>query len=230
MATPLHGQCACGRNQYIITVPEQSTQLAQVVFDNSSHARRLQASPLTAFLKIPLTWFESTTVAFYPDETHQTIRRTFSTPSRENLSNQFCGYCGTQLSQWDDSSPEANDFVWLTLGSLLDDDLDQLEALGILDLDNSEEEEAKEEDTSARKNSVFDSPQLSAHRGAPWFEEAVEDTKLGRIKRQKGGYASADGSESVEWEVMEWTSTEDDTNSGKRKLEESHEERKKLAS
>lgn len=46
-------------------------------------------------------------------------------------------------------------------------------------------------------------------RGAPWFEEIVENTRLGKIKQQRGGHASNDGSVRVEWEVVEWTGEEE---------------------
>jgi len=40
-------------------------------------------------------------------------------------------------------------------------------------------------------------------RGLPYFEEMVENSRLGRIKRRKGGHTSADGMRRVEWEVLE---------------------------
>jgi hypothetical protein len=181
---------------------------------------RLQASPLTAFLKVPLPWYQSSTVAFRPDETHQSIRKTFSSPDRDNLRNQFCGYCGTQLSQLDDSSREEDDFISLTIGSLLDEDLEKLGELGLLDdlEDNKEGLSASQEQQRA---AVTTSTRVGVvnHRGVPWFEDLIEDSQLGRLRRQKGGHTSADGSMTVQWEVMEWTSAdqEDDGVSGKRK-------------
>ena len=41
------------------------------------------------------------------------------------------------------------------------------------------------------------------NRGVPYFEEMVENSKLGRIKRQKGGHTSRDGRTTVQWEVVE---------------------------
>jgi hypothetical protein len=62
------------------------------------------------------------------------------------------------------------------------------------------------------------------NRGAPWFEELVEDSRLGRFKQQRGGHTSHDGSVKVEWEVMEWTEGDDaddeGTSAGKRKAGE----------
>ena len=61
-------------------------------------------------------------------------------------------------------------------------------------------------------------------RGMPYFEELVDDSRLGRIKRQKGGGVTADGMAQVEWEIAEWTSGDageeagSEGNTGKRKL------------
>ena len=52
------------------------------------------------------------------------------------------------------------------------------------------------------------------NRGMPWFEELVEHSRLGRIKRQKGGHRSADGTRSVEWEVVEYDGTDDEPMTG----------------
>lgn len=41
------------------------------------------------------------------------------------------------------------------------------------------------------------------HAGMPYYEEMVENTRIGRIKRQKGGHTSRDGRTTVEWEVVE---------------------------
>jgi len=210
------------RNQYVVRIPEESTELAQVVFDNSSHSRRLQASPFTAFIKVPISWFESTTVAYYPDETHQSIRRTFSSPIPDNLRHQFCGYCGTQLSQWDDTSREHDQYIWLTLGSLHDEDLDKLEDLGLSDADSEPEEVDIERQSRPEPagRAVLKPAQGAQNRGAPWFESLVQDTKLGKIKRQRGGQESADGTSRVEWEVFEFTGGDDKGTAAKRKIDD----------
>lgn len=64
-------------------------------------------------------------------------------------------------------------------------------------------------------------------RGNPWFEEMIEGSELGRIRRRRGGQVSKDGSETVEWEVVEIGGEEEDTGgtTGKRKLGEFGEER-----
>jgi hypothetical protein len=71
---PLQGGCSCGRNRYTILIPKDATEVAQVFFD-SGHAHRKsvahfmptvrltedpvgksQASPLSAWLRVPLSW------------------------------------------------------------------------------------------------------------------------------------------------------------------------------
>lgn len=166
------------------------------------------ASPFTAWLRVPLSWFHSSTFAFFPDETHRSIRRTFVSPFDESIHRQFCGYCGTQLSQWSDSSRQEEDFISLTLGSLLSEDLERLEDMGLLEPDEPNEEEAQREKEAPRVEkqvTQFKPARAVARRGAPWFEELIENSRLGRIKRQKGGYTSEDGTTSAEWEIIEWT-------------------------
>lgn len=38
----LTGACSCGRNRYIVEVPHESTDAAQVLFDNSHNQRKSQ--------------------------------------------------------------------------------------------------------------------------------------------------------------------------------------------
>ncbi len=44
----------------------------------------------------------------------------------------FCGYCGTPLSYWTEQPPAEARFISLTLGSLVGEDLRELEELGLL--------------------------------------------------------------------------------------------------
>jgi hypothetical protein len=162
---------------------------------------------LTAFFKFPISWFQSRTIAFRPDETHQSIRRTFAVPARDHLRHQFCGYCGTQLLIFDDSSRTEDGYISLTLGSLIDDDVDRLIELGLFDQNDGSED-------ASNNNKLI-------NRGNSWFEELVE----GKTRRQKGGEISTDGSTMVEWEVIEFdidppNSGTNVSTMGKRKLEQ----------
>jgi hypothetical protein len=117
----------------------------------------------------------------------------------------------------------------VTLGSLLSESIDQLEALNILPDTASEDEEGQtkggevnEEDhiptnekdeggVDATPDPGRDRPgEVSTqtmhsmqNRGLPYFEEMVENSRLGRIKRQRGGQTSQDGRTVIEWEVVE---------------------------
>lgn len=174
---------------------------------------------------MPLSWFHSTTYAFFPDETHRNIRRTFVSPFDESTRRQFCGYCGTQISQWQEREQGDANFIHLTLGSLVDEDLERLQQHGMLEFEGESEEEEEAVTAQAMDVEKYRFVQRSTHRGAPWFEEMVEKTPLGRIKRQKGGHTTTgnDGTvEQVEWEVFEWNE-EDDENAAstpKRKIGE----------
>ncbi len=59
-------------------------------------------------------------------------------------------------------------------------------------------------------------------RSNPWFEEMIQGSELGRIKRRRGGETSADGKTTVEWEVVEFGDDTGDMGGGaapKRKLD-----------
>ena len=58
-------------------------------------------------------------------------------------------------------------------------------------------------------------------QGTPWFDEMIQGSELGRIKRRRGGGTSSDGKTKVEWEITEFDSGEGDApvaSTGKRKL------------
>lgn len=117
----------------------------------------------------------------------------------------------------DDSSSEEDQFISVTLGSLIDEDLEHLTALGLLE--DVEEEQLKKPVT---KNTIVrNSGAGISYRGAPWFEDLVEDSALGRVRRQRGGHTSADGSVQSTWEVVEWNSADqgDESSNSKRKSE-----------
>ena len=60
--------------------------------------------------------------------------------------------------------------------------------------------------------------------GQPWFEEIIEGSELGRIRRRRGGKSSSDGRSRVEWEIVEFEgeageeSMESGMGNGKRKI------------
>lgn len=101
----------------------------------------------------------------------------------------------------------------VTLGSLWGESLGVLEEMGWLGSSESssgsssegEEEEMDEgvEGRGEKRLASLRAPDAMRNRGMPFFEELVEDSRLGRIKRQRGGHTSADGRSRVEWEVTE---------------------------
>lgn len=119
---------------------------------DSSRAGRAQAAPLTAWLRVPLHWYSSTTHAYYDHESHSSIQKTYHSPSPlPNLPptrRQFCGYCGTTSTQ-------------------------PLHGM--------------------------------SGRGVPYFEELIENSRLGRIRRQVGGHSSR-----LQWEVIKTVVGSDD--------------------
>lgn len=91
----------------------------------------------------------------------------------------------------------------VTLGSLWGESLGLLERLGWLEEEESsgEEEDVGEGPSSTRVAKRRTAGSMS-NRGIPWFEELVEDSRLGRMKRRRGGHVDAEGRE-VQWEVTE---------------------------
>jgi len=105
----------------------------------------------------------------------------------------------------------------VTLGSLWGESLGVLEGLGWLDDAESsssssssggggseEEEEEETEGSAARRRAVLrqSAARSMSNRGVPFFEEMLEDSRLGKIKRRSGAHVGADGS-TVEWHVVE---------------------------
>ena len=96
----------------------------------------------------------------------------------------------------------------VTLGSLWGESLGVLEGLGWLDdasesSSNVDEEEESSAAATNRRGLLRQSAARSmSNRGLPFFEEMVDDSRLGRIKRRSGAHVRADGS-TVEWSVVE---------------------------
>lgn len=170
-------------------------------------------------LRVPLSVFQSTTYAFYPDETHSAIRRVFTPRNAPNTKRHFCGFCGTQLTYWSEENPEEADWVFVSLGSLKNESLERLDDAGILDATEEDDKEHAGNDIEARKELIkkkHDQELL----GTPWFEETNQRVELGKMKRRRGGQSSSDGRIRVEWEIVEITGGDEvDTivGTGKRK-------------
>ncbi|KAJ5519794.1 Glutathione-dependent formaldehyde-activating enzyme/centromere protein V [Penicillium fimorum] len=221
---PLRGSCSCGRNEYQVNIPEDVRDHAQVYFDSSRDNRRFHGTPLSAWLRVPLDWYQSHTQSFFPDESHNSIRRTFSPRHAPETQRVFCGYCGTPLTFWTEDPIEESNFMSITIGSLLADDQRALDDLRLLPQDSDEEASragalassdiAPASETASSSVIVppsNDSPNISRSlqygrtEGIPWFEEMVEGSRLGRLMRSRRGMGvSDDQSTSIQWEFSEW--------------------------
>ncbi|ETI29409.1 hypothetical protein G647_01862 [Cladophialophora carrionii CBS 160.54] len=242
-ARPLQGSCNCGRNHYIITVPRDATEQAVVYFDNSSESRRSQATPLTAWLRVPLTWYSSATTSFFPDESHASIRRIFTPLHAPSSQRVFCGYCGTHLSFWTEHPPEEAEYMNITLGSLVNEDLQALQELDLLpDAASSEGTDDNEQltmsgglgqddsttvdgSTKQQTRPVTRTQRSGRTGGLTWFEEMLDGSRLGRVQNTRRGIGiTNDGSTRVEWEVSEYlddgSATPGTPTSSKRKIED----------
>ncbi|OLN81653.1 hypothetical protein CCHL11_05491 [Colletotrichum chlorophyti] len=195
---PLRGGCQCGRNSYIINVPGDAalTDRAQVLFHtDSTH---------TAMIRVPLSWYRSSTHAFFPDESNSSIRRVFENTSSHPSKRYFCGFCGTPLSYWTERPTAEADYIHLTLASLCGEDLRDLEALGLIpDLEKTDEQPVVPTTTTVVGREI---------QGVPWFESMIEGTRLGSLRHSHGADQSRNGSIRVEWEIVEWTDADDGNN------------------
>ncbi|KOS17983.1 hypothetical protein ESCO_003115 [Escovopsis weberi] len=231
---PLRGGCHCGRNRYIVSVPQGGVRDAQVLFNTEPHHQVPLATPLVAYIRVPLSWYHSTTYAFFPDETHSMIRRVYTHPSHDYSKRHFCGFCGTPLSYWSEQPPSEADFINLTIGSLLREDLQDLEDMGLLPEEGDEGSNEQTAEGAEASGDVGTSAQSTALRqsfGVPWFDGLVEGTRLGNMRRMRGTKRLRDGQVHLEWEIVEFTDPgeggqEQDEEemeaaySGKRKLED----------
>ncbi|EEU46127.1 uncharacterized protein NECHADRAFT_100184 [Fusarium vanettenii 77-13-4] len=207
---PLRGGCQCGRNRYIIAVPQEGISEAQVLFNTEPVHQIPLATPLAAYIRVPLSWYHSTTYAFFPDETHTLIRRVYTHPSQEHSKRHFCGYCGTPLSYWSEDPRSEADYINLTLGSLLREDLRDLEDMGLIP-EESEQQRTASEQTAER---VGRSTALRQSYGVPWFDGMVEGTRLGSMRRSQGVRQSQNGRVRVEWEIVEFSGSSEGEEAG----------------
>lgn len=92
----------------------------------------------------------------------------------------------------------------MTLGSLLREDLQDLEEMGLIP-DESDDEDDKDKEKAGSAPTPNRSAVLRQSYGVPWFDGMVEGTRLGNMRRSHGIRKSEDGSVSVEWEIIEYS-------------------------
>ncbi|KAH8653372.1 hypothetical protein BX600DRAFT_470693 [Xylariales sp. PMI_506] len=208
----LRGSCHCGRNQYIIEIPADAVTEARVLFETDTSHRTTSATPLSAFLRVPLTWYHSQTFPLYPDESRSSIRRIYSSPSEQHAMRHFCGFCGTPISYFTEEPRSEAEYIQLTLGSLLTQDLRDLEELGLIP--------SEDEDDAMDIESAAPAPgaelQLSGRdfTNLPWFDNLIQGSRLGNVHTSRGVKHSRDGTVRVEWEITEWTDDSNDDGDG----------------
>ncbi|KAI0866806.1 hypothetical protein F4860DRAFT_4182 [Xylaria cubensis] len=202
----LRGSCRCGRNQYAIQVPSTPSDLAQVIFDYDTNHRLSLASPLPAFIRIPLDWYHSEVFPFFPDESRATIRRLYTHPNERHAQRSFCGYCGTPLSYWSEQPSSEAEYIKLTLGSLLTEDLRNLQELGLIPDDTEPDEMETLPTIVPRPSRELIGRDITS---IPWFDSLISGSRLGRMHTKKGVQQSRDGTSWVEFEITEWTANDD---------------------
>ncbi|KAL6713761.1 hypothetical protein ACLMJK_008253 [Lecanora helva] len=216
----LSGACSCGRNHYIISIPAHPFESIQILYDDTAeHSRTLS-------LRVPLTTIHSTTYAFYPDETHNSIRRVFTPHHAPHTKRHFCGLCGTPLTHWSEETPDEAEWVYVNLSSLKNDSMEKLADAGLFsggtdDVKTRDRSQGSPQPNTGRSNQRELVTEGREIRGNPWFEEMIEGSELGNIRKRRGGKTSSDGRTLVEYEVTEFESGDGDgvlTGTGKRKL------------
>ncbi len=158
-----------------------------------------------------------------PDETHSSIRRSYTSPYEQDTKRYFCGFCGTPLSYWSESPPSEADYISLTLGSLFGSDLRDLEDLGLLPSEALEDLNAKDKSENVTSHGGNDGLNREIGESLPWFETMVEGSRLGKMRRSWGESRSGSGRVRIEWEIAEWNDddTEGETSAPlKRKIED----------
>lgn len=206
----LTGGCQCGRNHYIIEPPPNTQELPRVFFDTAPTHSVFQATPLPAFIRIPLTWYKSSATPFFDDETSSTIRRAYTHYSEQHSKRSFCGFCGTPLSYWSEQPATEAEYICVTLGSLSRNDLGDLEELGLLPDEAADTTEQSAPLTERGDN--VPGALLSGREtlSLPWFDTMLAGSRLGTMRMSRGASTSRDARVRVEWEVREWTSKDDD--------------------
>ena len=171
-------------------------------------------------LRVPLAHIHSTTCSFFPDETPDMIKRVFTPHQAPHTRRHFCGLCGSLLSHWSEETPEEAEWIYVNIACLRRDSMDLLEEAGVLPSVGSENKEMVQTATGGTKRAA-DIGEGREVRGTPWFEDMIQGSELGRIKRRKGVGANSDAHTTVEWEITECEGNEGDvavTSTGKRKL------------
>lgn len=171
------------------------------------------ATPLAAFLRVPLDWYHTRLFPRHADETEHMIRRRYMHGS--DAQRIFCGFCGTPVTYWSPEGPRDSDYINVTLGSLDNEDIHDLELMGLVPTLEGDEEVERGNHTSASDgetnltiskdaSSTLDSAMelfIRQFSEIPWFDALVDGSILGKITRKN---KRKPGKVAVQWEVIEW--------------------------
>lgn len=170
------------------------------------------ATPLAAFLRVPLDWYHSRLFPRHADETEHMIRRRYLHGA--DAQRIFCGFCGTPVTYWDPKGQRDSDYINVTLGSLDGEDIHDLESMGLVPtLESDESDKGRDTaDEGESKSTIKDAPPtldsamevfIREFSEVPWFDALVEGSLLGKLtqknKRKPGKIAV---------QVIEWPDSE----------------------
>lgn len=109
----------------------------------------------------------------------------------------------------------------MSVGSLRRESLEILEEAGLFASAGENESELTGEEKELEKGRAK-RKHMRELSGSPWFEEMIEGSELGKLKRRRGWQETADGKTKIEWEVVEFTAEDGETTSvdgGKHRIE-----------
>ncbi|SPN98371.1 uncharacterized protein DNG_01416 [Cephalotrichum gorgonifer] len=189
------------------------------------------ATPLAAFLRVPLEWFHTRLLPRHDEETEHMIRRRYIHSS--DAQKIFCGFCGTPVTYWSPEGHREADYINVTLGSLYDEDVDDLEAMGLVptaddDEDDTSSTPSEKKATITGQGTATRGPEAATAAGSkgpasttaaddalglfirefseiPWFDALVDGSALGRLtKKRKVAAAQSAPKVVLNWDVVEW--------------------------
>lgn len=99
--------------------------------------------------------------------------------------------------------------------------LERLQEAGLL-AGAEENEKTEKSDENDGKKGTMKRKHNRELIGTPWFEEMIQGSELGKMKRRRGGQSSSGVSSKVEWEIVEFTDGDEENSifsTGKRKID-----------
>lgn len=145
----------------------------------------------------------------------------WTSPREGHAKRGFCGFCGTPLSYWSECPQGEGEWISLTLGSLQEEDLRDLDLLGLLEgleEDGAQQEGEKEGQMGETRVIGRDGGNGNGSEILPWLESLLQGSRLGRVRRSRGKRQTGDGRVRMEWEIVELLPDEEVQGTGKRKI------------